>query len=255
MHAAALLLSLLVLQPEADTVPFELKANLVFLKVSINGGDPRPFVFDTGANVTVLKPETARALGLIAKGEKLGPETVFKTVDSIGMGKAVVKKLPVAILTLPQAEPLAQLGIAYDGILGFNYISQFITTLDYKSKTLKLVPSGFVPDDPRPPADPPRDEPTRVQLGMTYATIGADQANEIGVEGGIVVKAVAADSPAEKGGLKKGDIITEMNGKRIDRAEDYRRLLAKTKPGDVLAFNVIRDKKDVTINVTAEERK
>jgi hypothetical protein len=245
-----------------DTVPFELKSNLVFVKVAVNGTADLAFIFDTGASVTVLKPDTAKKLGLLAKGEKAGGllgGATFKIVDTLGAGNAVVRDLPVAVMGVPQADlPLAAAGISYDGILGYNYISRFVTTVDYKAKTIKLVPSDYEPEDPRrgvPAAAPAPDEAPAVHVGFSYATIGDDQANEIGVEGAIVVKAVAPDSPAAAAGLKKGDIITELNGKRIDRAEDYRKALAKARPGQVLSFNVIRDKKDVTVDVTAAERK
>ena len=94
-----------------------------------------------------------------------------------------------------------------------------------------------------------------VIAGFCYRTIGDDEANEIGVEGGVVVVKVAAGTPAEKAGLKKGDIIQEINGKRCDTAEDWQKVLAKANPGDAVKLVVIRDKKDVTVELTLEARK
>jgi serine protease Do len=93
-----------------------------------------------------------------------------------------------------------------------------------------------------------------VIAGFSYRTIGDDEANEIGVEGGVVVGKIAAGTPAEKAGLRKGDIIQEINGRRCDTAEDWQRVLGKGKPGDVVKFIVIRDKKDVTVELTLEAR-
>ncbi len=93
-----------------------------------------------------------------------------------------------------------------------------------------------------------------VTAGFSYRTIGDDEANELGVEGGVVVCKVAADSPAEKAGLKKGDIIQEIDGRRCDTAEDWQKVLAKAKAGDVVKLTVIRDKKDVDIELTLEAR-
>ncbi len=244
-----------------DTVAFELKSSVIFVKGSINGVDGLNFLFDTGASVTVLRPATAEKLGLTKKGERGGllGAPLFKDADSIGAGKALVKKLPVAVMGVPQADlPLAMQGISYDGILGYNYISQFVTTIDYKAKTIKLAPCDYVPEDPREAFKRqarPAAEAAAVHVGFSYATIGDDIANEIGVEGGVVVKAVAPGSPAEKGGLRKGDVIQEINGRRIDRAEDWQKVLAKSKPGDVLKVSIIRDRKDVAIEIAAEERK
>jgi len=94
-----------------------------------------------------------------------------------------------------------------------------------------------------------------VIAGFCYRTIGDDEANEIGVEGGVVVVKVAPGTPAEKAGLKKGDIIQEINGKRCDTAEDWQKVLSKAEPGDVATLIVIRDKKDVEVKITLEARK
>ncbi|MBI2932893.1 MAG: PDZ domain-containing protein [Planctomycetes bacterium] len=250
-----------------DKVSFELESSIIFVKGSVNGTDGLRFIFDTGASVTVLKPAAARKLGVLTKddpgGRFFGLAPVFKTVGSIGAGKAAVADLPVAIMMVPQADlPLGLQGIAYDGILGYNYISQFITTIDYKAKTLALVPNDYTPEDPlerfgRRAERAARPAPTpapAVHIGITYATIGDDLANEIGVEGGVIVKAVAPDSPAAEAGMRKGDVIQEIDGRRVERAEDYRKILARAKAGDVLRFSVVRDRKDVDLEVTAAPR-
>jgi len=248
-----------------DTVAFDLKASIVFVKGSINDTADLTFIVDTGASVTVVKPATAEKLGLTKKGERSGTPGVptFKVAATLGAGQAIVKDLPVAVMGVPQADlPLAMQGIAYDGILGYNYISQFVTTFDYKARTIRLVPNDYVPEDPREAvrklaeARRPREsDAPSAHAGFTYATIGDDVANEIGVEGGVVVKAVAAESPAAKGGLKKGDVIQEVDGKRVDRAEDWQKTLARAKPGQVVTLAVIRDRKDVELELTLSERK
>jgi hypothetical protein len=249
-----------------DTVPFDLKAGIIFVKGSINDTSDLTFIVDTGASVTVVKPATAEKLGLTKKGERSGGilgTPNFKVAAAIGAGKAVVKDLPVAVMGVPQADlPLSMQGITYDGILGYNYISQFVATFDYKAKTIKLAPNDYVPEDPREAvrklaeARRPREsDAPSAHAGFTYATIGDDVANEIGVEGGVVVKAVAAESPAAKAGLRKGDVLQEVDGRRVDRAEDWQKALARAKPGQVVKLSVIRDKKDVELELTLSERK
>ena len=91
-------------------------------------------------------------------------------------------------------------------------------------------------------------------LGFSYRTLPADLANEIGLEGGLEVRAVAPAGPAAQGGLRKGDVIREMNGRRVDTSDQYRALLGGVRPGDAVAFKIVRDRKDVEIRVTAGER-
>jgi serine protease Do len=91
-------------------------------------------------------------------------------------------------------------------------------------------------------------------LGFSYRTLPDDLANEVGLEGGVEVRAVALGGPAAKGGLRKGDIIREVKGKRVDTADQYRALLGSIKPGDVVPIKIVRERKDVEIKLTAAER-
>lgn len=239
-------------QEAGETAGFQLKNQIVFVEAKVNGKGPFSFIFDTGAGMTVLKPETAEALGLVEKAKDPAPEKRLRPgdlmgegarlleVDSIAVGKAVAKKVQVAVMAVPQADvPLKKLGIAYDGILGTTFISRFVTTIDYREKTLRLVPQ------PESPA---------ATLGFSYRTIPDDLANEVGVEGGLEVRAVAAGGPAARGGLKKGDLVRSVNGTRVDTADQYRALLAALKPGDAVVLKAVRERKDVELRLTAGER-
>jgi membrane-associated protease RseP (regulator of RpoE activity) len=211
-----------------ETVPFELKQNLVHVKAAVNGVEGL-FVWDTGSGTTEVAPASAAKFGLkVEKG--------LAEAASVGLGRAVVRNLPIVV-----AEGRRK---AVDGVLGFNYISRFVTTLDYRKSTIRLEPV----DD----AAPAKGAAT---AGFSYRTIGDDEANEIGVEGGVVVSRVAAGGPAEAAGLKKGDIVQEVDGRRCDTAEDWQKVLSSAKPGDVVKLSVIRDKKDVDITLTLEARK
>lgn len=240
---------------EGDTVSFEVKSGVIFVEATLNGKGPFTFIFDTGASVTVLRPQTAKKLGIQTKGGGFlnGPSMV--KIDSFALGKAAVRELQIAVMMVPQAElPLAMQGIKYDGLVGYAYISRFVTTIDYKAKTIKLVPSDYTPEDPTTPAVTPKTRKS-IHVGVSPRELGADEANEIGIDGGVVVQKVAKDSPAAKGGMKEGDIIQEIDEKRIDTVEQYYAVLRKSKAGDTPTFRVIRDKKDVDVKVTVQERK
>jgi serine protease Do len=66
---------------------------------------------------------------------------------------------------------------------------------------------------------------------------------------GILVRNVNADSPAEKGGLKAGDVITAFNGERIRTASELREKLSDIEAGKTVKLGVLRNKSSVTVNV------
>lgn len=66
--------------------------------------------------------------------------------------------------------------------------------------------------------------------------------------------AVAKDSPAEKAGLKEGDIILEYNGTKLLKASTLAFLLSKSRIGDKITLKLWRDVKEMSVSVTLEER-
>ena len=61
---------------------------------------------------------------------------------------------------------------------------------------------------------------------------------------------VAEGSPAEKAGLKSGDIITKLSGKGIGSTGDIISRVRDSAPGDKLKFTIQRDGKDENLEVT-----
>lgn len=74
----------------------------------------------------------------------------------------------------------------------------------------------------------------------------------IGDGKGVLVTSVADDSPAAKAGLKAGDVITSIDGEKVEGAGDLARGINKKKEGDV-TLTVIRNKNQRTITVTPKE--
>ena len=69
---------------------------------------------------------------------------------------------------------------------------------------------------------------------------------------GALVSQVEPDSPGAKAGLKVGDVITELNGKKVDDAGQLQALISQEKPGDKVNLAVFRDGKNQTMPVTLE---
>ncbi len=89
-------------------------------------------------------------------------------------------------------------------------------------------------------------------LGVTPEDISADRAKELklSADRGVYVSEVEKDSPAEKSGLKSGDVITEFNGTHVEGVTQFRRLVRETPPGHSVSIVVTRDGKSQTLNAT-----
>lgn len=69
-------------------------------------------------------------------------------------------------------------------------------------------------------------------------------------EDGIVVLRVYAKSPAEQGGLRKGDLVRRVNGRKVLTARTFAELLQSLRPGDLMSFRVVREGKELDLGVT-----
>lgn len=89
-------------------------------------------------------------------------------------------------------------------------------------------------------------------LGVTPEDISADRAKELKLSAarGVYVGEVEKESPAEKAGLKSGDVITEFNGTHVEGVAQFRRLVRETPPGHSVTIVVSRDGKSQTLNAT-----
>jgi serine protease Do len=73
-------------------------------------------------------------------------------------------------------------------------------------------------------------------------------------EGGVLVGQVEKNSPADKAGVKDGDVLTSVNGKPVHDMHDLHMLVASMQPGKSVELGLIRDGKSMTVNATIEEQ-
>lgn len=92
----------------------------------------------------------------------------------------------------------------------------------------------------------------RIGISTTQLTKQLAEYFGIGDSQGVLVTSVMDDSPAAKAGLKAGDVITAIDGDKVEDAGDLAQGINKKKDGDV-TLTVIRNKNQRTITVTPKE--
>lgn len=96
---------------------------------------------------------------------------------------------------------------------------------------------------------------TRGWLGVTIQSITPDLAKEFGLKNGkgAVVNDILKGSPAEKAGLKRGDVILEVDGKTVNDAESLRNIVAQREIGSQITIKIIREGKPISLTAKVSE--
>src|SRR6202171_1038678 len=93
-------------------------------------------------------------------------------------------------------------------------------------------------------------------LGVSPQAITSDMADSLGLKStkGALIADVVKDSPAEKGGLKPGDVVVALNGKPVSDNSQLTRDVGVIPPGTTVKLDVVREGKQRTIEVKLAER-
>lgn len=93
---------------------------------------------------------------------------------------------------------------------------------------------------------------TRGFLGVGIQDVNRDIADSVGLKdaAGALVTEPTKDSPADKAGVKSGDVITAVDGQAVSNALDLSRTIAGKNPGTAVELSVWRDGKEQKISVT-----
>jgi serine protease Do len=89
-------------------------------------------------------------------------------------------------------------------------------------------------------------------LGVESQEISSEKAKELKLpaERGVLLERIVPDSPAAKAGLKDNDVITEINGQRVEGAAQFRRMIHEIPAGRSVQFTVWRDGRAQSVGVT-----
>src|SRR5208337_3368856 len=97
---------------------------------------------------------------------------------------------------------------------------------------------------------------SRGYLGATVGVVTQDLAQEFKIPdtAGAFVQDVAPGGPAEKAGLKAGDVVRKFNGQTVDDHTSLTDMVAESSPGSTATLDIIRNGQPTTIKVTLAER-
>lgn len=138
-------------------LPFISMNHLPVVSVSVNGQPINVFI-DTGADLFVLKSQTATKLGLKPLASFTGTyaggktaETHYSRLQTLGLGGVTLHDVPIDIADFPESwfftDEVTGEKIDVDGILSTGVFHQFLTTLDYPDRQLILMPRNKASQD------------------------------------------------------------------------------------------------------------
>ncbi len=97
---------------------------------------------------------------------------------------------------------------------------------------------------------------TRGWLGVTIQDVPADLAEYLGIKDGkgVLVSDVIPGDPADKAGIKPRDIITEINGEKVESSRSLLKIVAGIGVGEIAKVKVLRDGREKTFGVEIAKR-
>ena len=221
---------------DAKLVGLDEETDLAVLKIEADGLTPA--VFGDSDEIAVGN-------ACVAIGNPLGES--FRGTMTTGIISAVNRNVSVGghYMTLIQTDcainsgnsggPLINLYGQVVGICNMKMMSSSTTVeglgFAIPSNTVKTIVNKLIA----------KGEVIRAMLGITAYNLDQSQCRTYGVEGGIMVVQVSAQSDAYAKGIRNGDIVIAANGTPISSVDALNALKSDMSPGDVLVLTVLRD--------------
>jgi membrane-associated protease RseP (regulator of RpoE activity) len=237
-------------------VPFVLlRSGHMAVEVKLNGKGPYWLIFDTGAPISLINTRVAREAGLardLPPALLPGLSAAEVKIKTLQVGEQKADNVSAIVMDHPTLQAIgSKLGKRIDGLVGFPFFARFKMTIDYQTKTLTLVPSGYKPPD--------------VLRAMTTALLGGNSrkslsaaaqwgilvGKEVGDEAdGVEVRFVVPGSAAAKAGLKRGDRLLTLDGRWTDSLIDLHEAAARVPAEVATVVRIQRDGKELELTIT-----
>jgi hypothetical protein len=248
-------------KPAKVEVPYRLTdTKHLMVRTKINGKGPFNLIVDTGAPAVFITKSVAKK----AKGEP--DEKGWVNFDSFELeGGLKVEKARGRVEDLVQLDGMNSMGLAgveLHGVIGYQVLAKYRVEYDLTSDRLVFEPLAYDPPALMPLGRKGNDgiQSMGPMVKMLSAMLGIKPNFDtvprgfVGIEfdeadGKVTIKTVLPGSPAEKAGLKAGDVITSVKAVSIDSGKDLTRALAKAGVGTKWRFYVTRGDKEEEIVV------
>ncbi len=244
-------------EPKAIRVPFQmLSSQHMTVMATVNGKGPFRFVFDTGAPFTLINNKVGKDAGIFPPNFKPSIFTLLTnqvqfTIDTIDIGGLKLDKVDCMAFDHPTVNAIAKYeDTELYGIIGFNVFGRYRTTIDYKTKTMEFVPSGFQPPNMIEKMSKMMSggETMMTRVLAPGGLLGVRLSKEAGdKQAGVTVADVFAGSPAEKAGLKAGDRLLTLDDRWTDSIADCFEAAAYVKLGTPAQLEIERAGKKMTL--------
>jgi C-terminal processing protease CtpA/Prc len=92
------------------------------------------------------------------------------------------------------------------------------------------------------------------RLGLNLSTLDPAIRKNLKIDGGLLVEEVLDNSPAEKAGIKEGDILLKLDGKNVEDVGDIREKLDDLDKAQPMEVELLRNSEHLKLTVTPEKR-
>jgi serine protease Do len=256
------------------------KADKIYVKLSTDpdgqdlGRPARVIGFDKATDLAVIKIDTSTALPTVKLGNSESTQ-VGDSVVAIGSPFALAQTVTAGIISAKnrtiepgvsgqfqhfiQTDAAINPGNSGGPLLNMNGEVIGVNTAIYTqsggyqglgfampSNTVVQVYNDLIS---------PSHKVTRGSIGIVFRQGLSGAVNRVyGFKNGVLVQEITPGGPAEKGGLKAGDIITTIDGRSIKDGDDLVNEIASRRPGSSVRLGYLRDGKQADATVTIGDR-
>lgn len=89
-------------------------------------------------------------------------------------------------------------------------------------------------------------------VGIEAESLTPQLAGFFGVKEGVLVRSVSSASPAEKAGMRAGDVIVRVDGKSVASPSDVTRGLRSAGENKTVPLTIVREKREMEINLVVD---